>query len=69
MMLLDDSGEAARCSAFETLIANMSHDMAKGNSRPQEQVLGDIVAPLQWLFQLMSDLFPQSVIRNLGLEN
>ena len=36
MMLLDDSGEAARCSAFETLIANMSHDMAKGNDQQRQ---------------------------------
>ena len=37
-MLLDDSGDAARSSAFETLIANMSHDMAKGSERSLELV-------------------------------
>ena len=30
--LLEDSGDSARSSAFESLLANMSHDMAKGKT-------------------------------------
>ena len=44
-LLLEECGEAVRVSAFESLLANMSHEMAKGKH-----------IHVQWGFEIWTSL-------------